>query len=68
MEITLDFKAAYERIKGTVKHTPLIYNDRLSEKYGCELYLKREDLQTVRSYKLRGKNAGSLSLAEMVSK
>ena len=54
MEITLDFKAAYERIKGTVKHTPLIYNDRLSEKYGCELYLKREDLQTVRSYKLRG--------------
>jgi len=54
VEITLDFKAAYERIKGTVKHTPLIYNDRLSEKYGCELYLKREDLQTVRSYKLRG--------------
>jgi threonine dehydratase len=54
VEITLDFESAYERIKGTVKHTPLIYNDRLSEKYGCELYLKREDLQTVRSYKLRG--------------
>ncbi|BAU52277.1 threonine ammonia-lyase IlvA [Mucilaginibacter gotjawali] len=54
MEITLDFESAYERIKGTVKHTPLIYNDRLSEKYACELYLKREDLQTVRSYKLRG--------------
>ncbi|WP_295675925.1 threonine ammonia-lyase IlvA [uncultured Mucilaginibacter sp.] len=54
MEITLDFESAYERLKGTVKRTPLIYNDRLSEKYGCELYLKREDLQTVRSYKLRG--------------
>ena len=54
MEITLDFESAYERLKGTVKHTPLIYNDRLSEKYACELYLKREDLQTVRSYKLRG--------------
>ncbi|MDR3695729.1 threonine ammonia-lyase IlvA [Mucilaginibacter sp.] len=54
MEITLDFESAYERLKGTVKHTPLIYNDRLSEKYGCELYLKREDLQIVRSYKLRG--------------
>lgn len=54
MEIALDFEAAYERLKGTVKHTPLIYNERLSEKYACELYLKREDLQTVRSYKLRG--------------
>jgi len=54
VEITLDFESAYERLKGTVKHTPLIYNDRLSEKYACELYLKREDLQTVRSYKLRG--------------
>jgi threonine dehydratase len=54
VEINLDFESAYERIKGTVKHTPLIYNDRLSEKYACELYLKREDLQTVRSYKLRG--------------
>jgi threonine dehydratase len=54
VEIALDFESAYERLKGTVKHTPLIYNDRLSEKYACELYLKREDLQTVRSYKLRG--------------
>jgi threonine dehydratase len=50
----LDFDAAYNRIKGVVKRTPLEYNAGLSEKYGCELYLKREDLQIVRSYKLRG--------------
>lgn len=50
----LDFEAAYERLKGVVKHTPLEYNLRLSEKYECEIYLKREDLQIVRSYKLRG--------------
>jgi threonine dehydratase len=50
----LDFEAAYERLKGVVKHTPLEYNAGLSEKYECEVYLKREDMQVVRSYKLRG--------------
>ena len=50
----LDFEAAYERLKGIVKRTPLEYNAGLSEKYDCEIYLKREDLQIVRSYKLRG--------------
>ena len=50
----LDFEAAYNRLKGVVRHTPLEYNGRLSEKYECEIYLKREDMQIVRSYKLRG--------------
>ncbi|MBD1392499.1 threonine ammonia-lyase IlvA [Mucilaginibacter glaciei] len=50
----LDFEAAYARLKDVVKHTPLEYNRGLSEKYECEIYLKREDLQIVRSYKLRG--------------
>src|SRR5476651_378825 len=50
----LDFESAYKRLKGIVKHTPLEYNQRLSERYGCKVYLKREDLQVVRSYKLRG--------------
>ena len=50
----LDFEAAAERLKNVVKHTPLEYNAGLSAKYDCEIYLKREDLQVVRSYKLRG--------------
>ncbi|MGN8071220.1 threonine ammonia-lyase IlvA [Mucilaginibacter sp. 22184] len=50
----LDFEAAHERLKGVVKRTPLEYNAGLSAKYECEVYLKREDLQVVRSYKLRG--------------
>lgn len=50
----LDFESAYQRLKGVVKHTPLEYNERLSQRYDCEVYLKREDLQVVRSYKLRG--------------
>jgi threonine dehydratase len=45
---------AYERIKGVVAKTPLQFNKRLSEEFQAEVYLKREDLQPVRSYKLRG--------------
>jgi len=50
----LDFEAASQRLNGVVKRTPLEYNAGLSEKYDCEIWLKREDLQVVRSYKLRG--------------
>lgn len=34
--------------------TPLQRNDHLSQRYGAEIWLKREDLSPVRSYKLRG--------------
>lgn len=51
---TFDFLAAAERLKDTVLHTPLEFNARLSEKYEAAIYLKREDKQVVRSYKLRG--------------
>lgn len=34
--------------------TPLQRNDHLSTRYGAEIWLKREDLTPVRSYKLRG--------------
>lgn len=45
---------AREALRGIVKETPLIRNRGLSEKYGAKVFLKREDLQVVRSYKLRG--------------
>src|SRR3954470_17406953 len=65
----LDSVAALERLNGVIKRTPLIYNARLSEKYSCEIYLKREDLQVVRSYKLRGAyNMISQLSAEHLSK
>jgi threonine dehydratase len=52
---TLDhiFLAA-ERLRGVINHTPILYNAHLSEQYQANIYLKREDLQTVRSYKIRG--------------
>lgn len=53
-EVPLNSKAASQRLKDIIKHTPLVFNPRLSEKYKAEIYLKREDLQVIRSYKLRG--------------
>jgi threonine dehydratase len=47
-------KSLYNIIKKDIIKTPLIYSLRLSEKYGHNIYLKREDLQTTRSFKLRG--------------
>ncbi|MEH6948110.1 threonine ammonia-lyase IlvA [Bacillus sp. JJ634] len=49
-----DILIAYRDLKEIVAHTPLQKNARLSEKYNCNVYLKREDLQHVRSFKLRG--------------
>jgi threonine dehydratase len=45
---------AAERLKGIIVRTPLMNNLSLSEKLGADVYLKREDLQQVRSYKIRG--------------
>lgn len=45
---------AAERLQGVAVHTPLMHNLNLSEHYGANIYLKREDLQVVRSYKIRG--------------
>ena len=50
----IDINAAHEILKSVVLKTPLQFHSKLSEKYECELYLKREDLQVVRSYKIRG--------------
>jgi threonine dehydratase len=65
----LDFSGAFARLKDVVKKTPLTYNHNLSRKYECEVYLKREDLQIVRSYKLRGAyNMMSLLPANQLAK
>ena len=45
---------AYNNIKDVVARTPLQFNERLSKEFQAKIYLKREDLQTIRSYKIRG--------------
>lgn len=47
-------KEARRNIEAVVNYTPLQHNAHLSEKFDANIYLKREDLQPVRSYKLRG--------------
>jgi threonine dehydratase len=49
-----DIDRASARLAGVVIETPLQRSERLSAMSGAEIYLKREDLQVVRSYKLRG--------------
>lgn len=49
-----DIDDAAKRIAAVVTPTPLQFSDRLSAITGAQVYLKREDLQIVRSYKLRG--------------
>ena len=45
---------AYSVLKRVVVRTPLDYSRYLSEKYGATIYLKRENEQRVRSFKIRG--------------
>lgn len=45
---------ATKRLEGVITKTPLQYSKRLSQKFGASVYLKREDLQEVRSFKIRG--------------
>ena len=55
--VTIDARAveqAAERLAGVVTRTPLQFNERLSAATGASVWLKREDLQPVRSYKIRG--------------
>jgi threonine dehydratase len=49
-----DIIIASHTIKDVISPTPLQYNHLLSERYGCHVYLKREDMQSVRSFKIRG--------------
>jgi threonine dehydratase len=45
---------AQQNIKGVVQATPLVFMKNFSERYQANIYFKREDLQVVRSYKIRG--------------
>jgi threonine dehydratase len=51
---TAEVRAAGRRLSGVVERTPLQRNARLSGLTGADVWLKREDLQVGRSYKIRG--------------
>ena len=45
---------AKDIVRDVALETPLQLNERLSGQYGAKVYFKREDLQPIRSFKLRG--------------
>jgi threonine dehydratase len=49
-----DVENANEAMRGLFPATPLQLNEHLSTRYGANIWLKREDLSPVRSYKIRG--------------
>lgn len=66
---SLNILDAAVKLKPIVTRTPLMYSANLSRRYHCDVYLKREDMQIVRSYKLRGAyNLISSLPAELLAK
>ncbi|WP_404461991.1 threonine ammonia-lyase IlvA [Sutcliffiella horikoshii] len=61
---TEEVEHAYEVLKNVVVRTPLQLDTILSERYNCKVYLKREDQQMVRSFKIRGAYYSVHSLTE----
>src|SRR5699024_5194856 len=59
-----DIDEAFLQLKDVVKETSLQKYHYLSLKYYCDVYLKREDLQWVRSFKLRGAYNAIIALNE----
>ena len=55
---------AQMNLKGVVKNTPFDFSENLSRQFEANIYLKREDLQVVRSYKLRGAYNKIVQLSE----
>lgn len=49
-----EFKQAYSELKKIIHPTPLIYNEWLSQQYGCEVFLKLENMLPIGSFKMRG--------------
>lgn len=63
-----DIIIANQTLKDVVNHTPLQKNQVLSERYQANIYLKREDQQVVRSFKIRGAYHLMHSLSEETMK
>jgi threonine dehydratase len=66
MTLFKTIQQAQKQLQGVITPTPLIENLNLSEEFGATVLLKREDLQVVRSYKIRGayNKMSSLTISE----
>ncbi|WP_068298808.1 threonine ammonia-lyase IlvA [Pararhodobacter sp. CCB-MM2] len=53
-DILISARSAADQLRPLFEPTPLQRNDHLSNRFGADIWLKREDLTPVRSYKIRG--------------
>jgi len=54
MNLLKEIEKASQNLKGIAKNTPLELSQRLSRRFRANVFLKREDLQEIRSFKIRG--------------
>jgi len=59
-----DVESAADRIRPHVVRTPCVFNERVSEKLGCRLHFKAENLQHIGAFKARGAVNAVLTLSE----
>ena len=59
-----DIRDAASRLQGIARRTPLLPSDRLSERLGCEVLLKCENLQVTGAFKIRGASNLIFSLSK----
>jgi threonine dehydratase len=64
MNLFNEIVQAKNQLDGVVQNTPLTENMNLSDEFDATIILKREDLQVVRSYKIRGAYNKMSSLSE----
>ena len=67
MQVELSqLKKAYQTLKTIIEPTPMVYNEWLSKQYGCQIYLKLENMLPIGSFKMRGatNKISSLTAAE----
>ena len=64
MNLFKEIILAKNQLEGVVQATPLNENMNLSQEFDATILLKREDLQVVRSYKIRGAYNKMSSLSE----
>jgi threonine dehydratase len=68
MNLLKQIDQAEENLKAIIKKTPLEFSERLSRLYNANIYLKREDLNKTRSFKIRGAFNKILSLKNLAQK
>ena len=60
-------RSTVKKIRGIVKKTPLQESLNYSQKYNSKIFFKREDLQDVKSFKIRGAYTKILSVEKTIA-